>query len=406
METDFIKRVRDSEFKFDKIGLRPHIFFGEIEVNQVLYYEYVIFNIDHFDRPFRKSKRVVIKYFDLKDINLDNIDETLIESLKNKIGETNEDKYKSIKRFLGINKVNDERRGNEVNEEENEEENERRKIKKNERRKIEENERRKKAGELIRNDFSKEHYIGEFTIKKIGNQFYFFIGHNKNNYSLVFYYTQNTDNLKKNIESFVVLMLVDGKIQEIENIIYESTLKKIVDTEGMFIENHNRGHVNINPREIKQEYHHLCSILQNFYNNLITYNNGEWFKKNPIMLMKEKFGEDKDKLLEHHRRILAKKIAKRFIIYYVSRIRNSYNDNDFSEILNDENIIEKFGLEHQINMKNGEDISNATHQCQEYLESELKSFFSSSGIGINGIKRKKRINNLEGRTYFNDMIFL
>lgn len=109
---DFRKRDGDGDFKFDKIGLRPHIFFGQVEVNEVLYYKYVIFNIDHFDRPFRKSKKVGIKDIDLKDTDTGDIGENLILLLKSKIGRTNEDKYKSIKLFLGINKVNEGRREN------------------------------------------------------------------------------------------------------------------------------------------------------------------------------------------------------------------------------------------------------------------------------------------------------
>ena len=44
---DFRKEERDDEFKFDKIGLRPHIFFGEVEVNNQKYYDFVIFNVEH-----------------------------------------------------------------------------------------------------------------------------------------------------------------------------------------------------------------------------------------------------------------------------------------------------------------------------------------------------------------------
>jgi hypothetical protein len=45
---DFRKGELDNEFKFDKIGLRPHIFFGEVEVENQKYYEFVIFNVEHF----------------------------------------------------------------------------------------------------------------------------------------------------------------------------------------------------------------------------------------------------------------------------------------------------------------------------------------------------------------------
>lgn len=44
---NFIKGEH-GEFKFDKIGLRPHIFFGEVEVGNQRYYKYVIFNNEHF----------------------------------------------------------------------------------------------------------------------------------------------------------------------------------------------------------------------------------------------------------------------------------------------------------------------------------------------------------------------
>jgi len=45
---NFIKGEPDDEFKIDKIGLRPHIFFGEVEVGNQRYYKYVIFNNEHF----------------------------------------------------------------------------------------------------------------------------------------------------------------------------------------------------------------------------------------------------------------------------------------------------------------------------------------------------------------------
>jgi hypothetical protein len=45
--SDFRKREDDSEFKFDKIGFRPHIFFGEVEVDIVKYYKYGICNKEH-----------------------------------------------------------------------------------------------------------------------------------------------------------------------------------------------------------------------------------------------------------------------------------------------------------------------------------------------------------------------
>ena len=45
---NFIKGEHDDDFKFDKIGLRPHIFFGEVEVGNQRYYKYVIFNNEHF----------------------------------------------------------------------------------------------------------------------------------------------------------------------------------------------------------------------------------------------------------------------------------------------------------------------------------------------------------------------
>ena len=48
VDEDFEKREGDGKFKFDKIGLRPHIFFGEeINVNGKEYYSLVVFNIEH-----------------------------------------------------------------------------------------------------------------------------------------------------------------------------------------------------------------------------------------------------------------------------------------------------------------------------------------------------------------------
>ena len=46
-ERDFEKR-EDYDFKIDKIGLRPHIFFGEVKIGNQRYYKYVIFNNEHF----------------------------------------------------------------------------------------------------------------------------------------------------------------------------------------------------------------------------------------------------------------------------------------------------------------------------------------------------------------------
>jgi len=43
---DFEIKEGDRNFKFDRIGLRPHIFFGE--VNRKRYYQFVVFNNEHF----------------------------------------------------------------------------------------------------------------------------------------------------------------------------------------------------------------------------------------------------------------------------------------------------------------------------------------------------------------------
>ena len=53
---DFEKREDDGDFKFDQIGLRPHIFFGKIKVNGKTYYQYVIFNVEHFGGKDKKCK--------------------------------------------------------------------------------------------------------------------------------------------------------------------------------------------------------------------------------------------------------------------------------------------------------------------------------------------------------------
>ena len=45
---DFEKRDGDGDFKFDRIGGKPYIFFGETEHDNKKYYRYVIFNNEHF----------------------------------------------------------------------------------------------------------------------------------------------------------------------------------------------------------------------------------------------------------------------------------------------------------------------------------------------------------------------
>ena len=74
-KSDFRKRPHDSEFKFDKIGLRPHIFFGQIDVNGEIYYEYVIFNIEHF------GNKVGIACLDGNHVKVSNIKNELKELL-------------------------------------------------------------------------------------------------------------------------------------------------------------------------------------------------------------------------------------------------------------------------------------------------------------------------------------
>jgi len=85
-KSDFKKREDDNgNVKFDKIALRPHIFFGEVKENEEKYYEYVIFNIDYFNKPFRNIKKVGFKKLNItgSGINVIDIDGESILGKKN-----------------------------------------------------------------------------------------------------------------------------------------------------------------------------------------------------------------------------------------------------------------------------------------------------------------------------------
>ena len=225
--------------------------------------------------------------------------------------------------------------------------------------------------DLVAEDFSKEHYIGEFTIKEIDGKKYFFIGGDDDNYySLVYYYPNDTD---KNVK-----MLFDGQITDIDYILFDSLLKDIIQIEQYM---NNKGHVNVKKNKIENEYHHLYYILQEFYNNIVTYNYGEYLDTSPIQLMETEYGTHKDELIDHHRKILAKKISKKIFHEKINTIQMQYDEEDFTDILSDEKSIKKyFGLEYDINMKNNENIRKAIYECREYLEFNIRQLFILGGV--------------------------
>jgi hypothetical protein len=229
--------------------------------------------------------------------------------------------------------------------------------------------------DLTVEDFSKDHYIGEFTIKQIDGQNYFFIGHNDDNYTLVYYSTEGTP------KSLVILVLFKGtkKLVPVSSADYKRILSEIV---GKYIKKKltQRGNLNIDPSryQYNSRNYYLYAILQNFCNDLM---GTVWFDNNPIKLMNEILKQDNNKLLEYHRKILAKKIAKRFMYKFSDTVQsNEYTDTDFSEILSDESITEKFGLEYEINKKTDESLEDAIPQCRHYLEKALRYFYKNENL--------------------------
>ena len=229
--------------------------------------------------------------------------------------------------------------------------------------------------DLVVEDFSKEHYIGEFTIKQIDGQNYFFIGHNNNdNYTLVYYYTGDTS------ESLVIFILFKRtkELYKIGHADYNRILREIVQR---YERKTQRGNLNIDPsnRRIDSKFNYLYAILQNFCNDLM--GNTKWFKYNPIDLMNEISSKNKNELLEYHRKIRAKKIAKSYIYEHSDTVQsNKYTDTDFSEILSDESITENFGLKYAINMMTDEILENAILQCRSDLELALGYFYKNDNL--------------------------
>jgi hypothetical protein len=236
-----------------------------------------------------------------------------------------------------------------------------------------ENERRKrnnKNRELIIEDFSKEHYIGEFTIKQIDGQNYFFIGHNNDNYTLVYYYTGDTP------ESLVILVLFKGtrKLVPVSRADYNRILSII---SSKYNQKTSRGNLNIDPRTYQNnsKNYYLYAILQNFCNDLM--GNTNWFNNNPMKLMNEISKKDNNELLKYHRKIRANKIAKSFMYIHSDNVQSKrYTETDFSKILSDQSITENFGLIYEINKKTGESLEDAILQCRLDLENALRDFYN------------------------------
>ena len=244
----------------------------------------------------------------------------------------------------------------------------------NQRRREEENQRRRKSNtKLTFEDFSKEHYIGEFTIKEIDGQKYFFIGHNNDNYTLV-YYTGDSPT------SLVILILFkkSKKFYEITSNDYNRILEQIVQR---YIRKTYHGNLNIDPNHhsINRDFYSLYAILQNFCNDLM--GNTNWFKSDPINLMNEISSKNKNELLKYHRKIRAKKIAKSYIYEHSDKVNSTkYTEGDFLKILNDESITKNFGLDYEINIMTNETIDGAIQQCKHDLEKALASFYSHDAL--------------------------
>ena len=274
--------------------------------------------------------------------------------------------------------------------------------------------------ELVAEDFSKEHYIGEFTIKEIYGKKYFFIGGDDDNYySLAYYYNmtedeynnknKHTNENKRSIETtLVVKILINNKIIIINNSLYKGILEYFVDKDP-----HKLGNVREMPlqvlrilNKIKLDIRNtgmkitilqtLFLILQNFYNNIIKYEKGKYFKQHPILTMKEYYGIEKNELLEYFRPILAKKIVKKFIqSKHNSLSKNEYIESQFTELFTDESIKEKFGLEFPINIIDNETIADAIEKCKQYLISEIKRVYKKHKEYMNNEKQREEMSKLE-----------
>ncbi len=282
--------------------------------------------------------------------------------------------FKKETRTENKERQENQRRREEENQRRREEENQRRREEENQRRREEENQRRRKSNtKLTFEDFSKEHYIGEFTIKEIDGQKYFFIGHNNDNYTLV-YYTGDSPT------SLVILILFkkSKKFYEITSNDYNRILKQIVQR---YRRKTQRGNINIKPDDhhINPNFNYLYAILQNFCNDLM--GNTEWFKDNPIDLMNEISSKNKNELLEYHRKIRAKKIAKSYIYEHSDTVNpNKYTEEDFLNILSDQSITENFGLDDEINIMTGETLDNAIQQCRHDLKEALGYFYKNDNL--------------------------
>ena len=96
LRVEDFEKTDDSEFKFDQIGLRPHIFFGEKKLYGITWYEYVIFNIEHF------GNKIGIASFDGNNIEVLNITADIKNKLKKLLIELEKtpNKYKRIKTYI------------------------------------------------------------------------------------------------------------------------------------------------------------------------------------------------------------------------------------------------------------------------------------------------------------------
>ena len=96
LRVEDFEKTDDSEFKFDQIGLRPHIFFGEKKLYGITWYEYVIFNIEHY------GNKIGIASFDGNNIEVLNITADIKNKLKKLLIELEKtpNKYKRIKTYI------------------------------------------------------------------------------------------------------------------------------------------------------------------------------------------------------------------------------------------------------------------------------------------------------------------
>ena len=280
--------------------------------------------------------------------------------------------------------------------------------------------------ELTVDDFSKNGYIGGFEVKEIGDKYYFFIGQRDDTYSLVI--ISYMENGKEQIQ---IKMLDEDKIidvtyktfSEILHIIYTENdnldfekvpdevfgltliLKKFYDNMSFHPtkkEEFNNNEININLNNNMNSINDTRPINRKSINPNEGLSIASYFEIlimfGPYNFITKYILNRSDKLLEHHRAVVANKIAKEFVndnLFKLTRINNSNKKSLIDGFLKGIDIKQNFKLGTEENMLMDETEEKAIEYCKHLVMREISIL--SNTKSLNQIQKKKRYYFATGR---------